>query len=546
MLQSTFPKSNQVLPMPNAVPYSRFSSGKQASGSSLERQQSLIGAWLNKNPEYSIFHESYEDLGRSGASGEHLKHGFGRLLEAIEMGRIKEGDVILIESIDRAGRLPELQMLEIVQKITSKGVAIVTLDDNVTYDGNMAGTGQLWQLLGKVQQAYAYSESLSKRIKASYKARRRAAAEGKTVKRRTPVWLTSDGKLNERIAPYINAAFEDYAAGIGERRILNSLRGKEPEFESLNPSTIKRWFRNNTAIGYWGELPNVYPQVVTKELFFKVQKRMLENKPNASSPTKHLLSGLVVCGVCGANFTYKKHKNSAPTMGCSRRARLGASGCKNSKTIPAHVLDFIRTTTSYPALTIAISKNRLSESESTIVQLESDIADAKSRSSNIINMIAKLGSDPQLEEAYATLKDTTERLTNQVTYLKAQAEPSQISYDDANELELDLLDEHPMKLNSLLQQAGYKIYCTDRDIDIEPSVYSSDWGYPKYTYAGVTRTLPDEASSPALSYHYELIGLSEDGAPQSSWYLEVRRPTSNEDIADSLRTSEPCSKYTES
>jgi DNA invertase Pin-like site-specific DNA recombinase len=40
-------------------------------------------------------------FGTISIKGRLLKHGFGQLLEAIKLGEIREGDVILAEAIDR-------------------------------------------------------------------------------------------------------------------------------------------------------------------------------------------------------------------------------------------------------------------------------------------------------------------------------------------------------------------------------------------------------------------------------------------------------------
>ncbi|TOA15962.1 recombinase, partial [Vibrio parahaemolyticus] len=90
--------------------YIRFSSSIQQKGSSLERQQKLIDDYLKSRPELTLSNLQYQDLGLSGYKGKHLENDLGKLLEAIESKHIKEGDYILVEAMDRLGRLPELEM----------------------------------------------------------------------------------------------------------------------------------------------------------------------------------------------------------------------------------------------------------------------------------------------------------------------------------------------------------------------------------------------------------------------------------------------------
>ena len=111
--------------MPQAISYIRFSSAKQAHGSSLERQQSMVARWLEQNSDYTLSGLRYQDLGRSGWKGTHLDHGFGQLLAAIENGLIQPGDSILLEAVDRAGRLEPMEMLPLLSRIVMAGVLIL-------------------------------------------------------------------------------------------------------------------------------------------------------------------------------------------------------------------------------------------------------------------------------------------------------------------------------------------------------------------------------------------------------------------------------------
>ncbi|MDC3898224.1 recombinase family protein [Pseudomonas aeruginosa] len=110
--------------MPSAFSYVRFSSGKQAKGSSEHRQRAMLGQWLEQHPSFTLSDLRFEDLGRSGFSGEHLDHGLGQLLAAIDSGAIKSGDVILVEAVDRIGRLEPLEMLPLFSRIVKAGVSV--------------------------------------------------------------------------------------------------------------------------------------------------------------------------------------------------------------------------------------------------------------------------------------------------------------------------------------------------------------------------------------------------------------------------------------
>jgi len=88
--------------------YQRFSSGSQSFGSSLERQEIIFQEALEEKyiPQGYVFAETFIDEGASGFHATNVHSGkLGKIIELAKEGRkIKRGDVICIESIDRFGR----------------------------------------------------------------------------------------------------------------------------------------------------------------------------------------------------------------------------------------------------------------------------------------------------------------------------------------------------------------------------------------------------------------------------------------------------------
>ncbi len=142
--------------MNKAISYIRFSSSIQKQGTSLKRQTDMVNEWLLANPKVNLSPLQYKDLGRSGFHGDHLKHQFGQMLQAIEAGLITDGDFILVEAIDRIGRLPTLQALNIISSICMKGVKIITLEDGNEYSEKAIAdnAGIIYYLIGKIDKAH--------------------------------------------------------------------------------------------------------------------------------------------------------------------------------------------------------------------------------------------------------------------------------------------------------------------------------------------------------------------------------------------------------
>ncbi|MNC18138.1 hypothetical protein D3C76_444650 [compost metagenome] len=465
--------------MSKAISYIRFSTGKQAKGSSHERQQAMLASWLTANPDFTLSSESFKDLGISGFSGKHLKSGFGLLLEAVENGSIQPGDVILIEAMDRVGRLEPMEMLPLLSRIVNRGVDIVTLDDGIRYDRESANTNNLFLLVAKVQQAYQYSDALSRRMKASYASRKRAAAEGVTPKRNTPVWLTSEGALIPEIAPLVKQAFEDYASGLGERRIFERIfEGNDnPLLARMAPSTVKRWMNNRTAIGEWNGIPNVYPAVIEAELFYRVQKRMEDKFSPRGLPTKHRFTGLVVCAECGKNFNTKHYAGTGLTsMECSSRARRGSVGCSNNRSIPEPIIALAFQFTNGKHINKALEGQQLSASQKRGMELDGEIGEVNKKIKRIMGFMENLdeADADDLASKYASLQ--AERRV-----LQAEREGLVVDGDvSIMESVKNIKDftKDPMKANALLQSVGYQLVChVDGRVTFENETFMYEgWG----------------------------------------------------------------------
>lgn len=469
-----------------AFSYVRFSSLKQRHGDSLKRQTEMVASWLLAHPDYVLSgDELYQDLGKSGFSGAHLDNAFGRLLAAIENGTIPKGSAVLIEQIDRAGRMEPMEMLPLLSRIVNAGVDLVTLDDGITYDRASVNSNHLFLLVAKVQQAHQYSDSLSRRLKAAYKTKREKAAAGEGATRRMPLWIR-DGKLREDIAPFVTQVFEDFAAGIGERRILGRLKGQHPDFETISPSTFRRWLRNPVAVGRWNDIEDVWPAVVSKELWFRVQKRLADNsKPKAAS-SKYLLAGLVKCARCGKNYCVGGQK-SALTMLCVSRHRFGSGvgGCTNSHSIPYIVFDYIRSQTAHAALVRASQIQNLTANEKRQIEIEGELSELRRQSEHAAEGLVRYGMLTAITEVLDRVTGQIEKLEREHALLKAT--PTPMTIQDMVWVEDDLLDDDPMKLNALLQSVGYVMLVDDRTITVNESSVFNGSDVQGYRYLGADR-----------------------------------------------------------
>lgn len=464
-----------------AISYIRFSSGKQAKGSSEWRQDEKVAHWLAQHPDYEPSDLSFEDLGKSGWRGDHIEGGMGELLAAVEAGFIRPGAVVLVEALDRAGRLPLMQMLnQVITPILEAGVSLVTMDDGFTYTKESLNGVHAHVLVAKIQAANQFSERLSGRVKDSYKKRREEAAKGESPpKRRTPLWLDKDGKLIDHLKDHIKQAFEMYADGFGERRILRRLQETGiAEFQGLYGSTLKRWLQNKTAIGNWGDIVNVYPRVVEPELFYRVQERIASNKTTRpASPSKHPLTGIVKCAHCGRNYNYHVFKDQPTVLQCSNRFMSTAEKCQNSKSIPLAVVQYILLSTSKEARIEAIKKKKLTVNQKRVIVIEGEIASLTQRLEGISELIREMGVSRELSRQMIILdeqRDTLERELASINVSGSDVSVFDIVADTKN------TGDDPMQLGADLQTVGYTITCNDSGGITTTHGSTREWEYIGY------------------------------------------------------------------
>ncbi len=491
--------------MPAAIPYIRFSSARQTTGSSAERQQQMVTHWLTQHSEYTLSDLTYEDLGRSGYHGDHIREGggFAKLLQAVEAESIKAGDVVLVEAIDRTGRLSPMRMLrDIISPIIESGVSIITLDDGVTYNRDSVEGGHLFLLVAKIQAAHGYSKALSERTKASYAIRREQARATGKVKRNTPVWLTSEGDLNKAVAPYIKQVFELYVSGVGKTAIANRLRASGvKELATCSGPTIEGWLRNQAAIGNWELykddpdrtteiIRGVYPAVVTDELFLLAQqrKKAVATKPRERT-SKHFLVGLVKCGACNSNYIIH-HKDGKPNnMRCVLHHRLKSAGCSNAETIPYQVVHKVYMLTAHSSVGKALQAIQLTENDKRKLALNAE----RDKLSVTIQALTDKVEDLDIPELWEKLRKANEQrkaVDEELSILNRPADTAvtgkfrkqmaDVNYNAAIDHD-SLFRDDPVKLSALLKQAGYTI-----TVNEGRTLFASGYDVP-FIYAGTVR-----------------------------------------------------------
>lgn len=429
---------------PKAIPYQRFSSLNQGKGSTLYRQQKMIDKWLSEHPEVELSHIAPVDKGKSAFKGKNLEHGFGLILNAIELGEVKAGDYILVEAIDRISRLEPMRMMSLLENILSSGVIIVTLGSpsvEYTQENLNSGTGELFLLVGKVIQAHEYSKTLSKRVSEAYERKRQDARNGKSINMYTPIWLTSYGKLIPEKAKAVQEMISLYLEGRGTKWIIESLSIKYPFLRSVHPTTPKRWFTNRAIIGEWynkGEIiPNVFEPLIDIETFKKLQEQVKRNYKQMSAKTTYSLAGLVLCKKCGKRYHIRRKENVKNTivyMNCSTYLKRGKSFCDNNMSLPYEFVEFIFNKTYEPFLIEICNKNAQETSNKEALEVQHEINNLEEQMSNLEEVYSKTRSPSALEKIMK-LNEEISKLQEKYISITSDQRESSDNYSSHVEIE---------------------------------------------------------------------------------------------------------------
>jgi len=319
--------------------YLRYSRGHQRKGRS-EKRQTLTAEGYCARRGWTLDTGLYADRGVSGFRGDNVETGdLGRFLRDCESGKVKSGDVLIVESLDRLTRAKVRSALKLFLSIMEYGVVIVTLDPEREYSGaklDDEGFGSLLEALVIMARANEESERKSSRGKDVWKGRRVDAREKKKpTNGACPKWLKYDAsarkyaKNPERVA-VVRRMFDLCLEGKGCRQIVGIFnREKVATFGKArlwDVGAVGRVLRSKTVMGEHqpkvrdekgGRVPSgnpvqgYYPEVITPEIFWRAQgllngRNVLKIRGREGKEVANLFTGLLWCAEDGSPMQYKK------------------------------------------------------------------------------------------------------------------------------------------------------------------------------------------------------------------------------------------------
>lgn len=314
-----------VYEQPKVFSYVRFSSEIQSKGDSHRRQIALAEKYAIENG-LELDTSSYQDLGISAfkKNKNNLSGKFGEFLEGINIGKIRPGSILIVESLDRISRQDANIALSVLLQIINAGIKVVTTIDNMVYDrdtiGSPAGATQLLVSLMIFIRANDESRVKSERVRQAWK-NKFNHAETKVVTKMLPAWISldADGKMvfNEK-ADIVRRIIKMSQSGIGFKTISERLNAEGvPTLQRAKVWTgelVSNIFRGPKIAGVYSKarrngadrdcIYDYYPKLIELAEYNELKKHQLNRtlgKGNRKDSTvRNLLPGRLYCANCGS------------------------------------------------------------------------------------------------------------------------------------------------------------------------------------------------------------------------------------------------------
>ncbi len=348
--------------------YIRWSSDKQAKGSSLQRQLETARRVAHENGLELV---EIIDAGLSAFKSKHLEKGsLGAFIEAVKEGEVANDSWLTVESLDRISRDTILKAQRLFMELLELGITIYTGMDNRIYTKESVTDNPMELMLSIMTFSRANQESMVKSL------RQKSAAQLKIDKFKAgglaengyPYAIRSSGanvfwadvsdgtvKPHDYYFPIAKLIVNLRLKGWGYMRIAKYLnenytppRGtaKRKHFKDMwSPKLICNFLQSRTLMGEKSIrvdgvehiLLNYYPQVMNEKEFYNLQNvinRKLASEPNNYIP---LLTGIrrfkCECGAAMVAFyQYNKiryrcdgMKSLDKRMHCGAKSFNGAS-----------------------------------------------------------------------------------------------------------------------------------------------------------------------------------------------------------------------------
>lgn len=321
--------------------YLRISLDQSGEKKAVERQREDAMNLISQESSWE-FYKVYQDDGISASKREKVRPAYEEMRADFEAGRFS---VLVCYDLDRLTRQPS-QLEWWIDQAEDRGLRIVTLNGEADLDKD---AGRLFARI-KVAVARSETDRMGARRRRSNE---QIVATGKPAPGRRPYgWKKGGVKIEISEALRVRTAYRYVAAGGSLRGLVRHWNSKgvpSPQGTPWTAFKVRQVLdreRNYGALIRYGveqEKSTIEP-IVDRELHDRVQAIIAGRAQPGRKPEKSLLSGLAVCGTCGAQMGAKRLRDGSgervPYYVCSSRInRNVASDGKKHPTVRFNVLE---------------------------------------------------------------------------------------------------------------------------------------------------------------------------------------------------------------
>ena len=312
--------------------YARVSTDEEAQETSYEAQVQHYTNYINSHEDWELV-GIFADDGISGTSTAKREQ-FNKMIQACENGEV---DMIITKSISRWAR-NTLDSLNYIRKLKALGIRILFEKENID---TMGTSGELLvTIMSSLAQQESQSISQNVRMGMQY-----GFQQGKPMLCHTRFmgYTKKKGDKSLTIVPEeaenVRLIYRLFLEGYSISQIAKELESRNIKSpcngDKWHSSTVKSMLMNEKFMGDLllqksyiedfltkkcvkneGQFPqyyveNAHPPFVPKEVFYRVQGKMMQQEDGKTSRQNSDVSlfGLVVCGKCHTRYRRYKEKN---------------------------------------------------------------------------------------------------------------------------------------------------------------------------------------------------------------------------------------------
>ncbi|HHK9479155.1 TPA: recombinase family protein [Escherichia coli] len=474
--------------------YIRFSSMKQADGSSYERQKRTAAEIAAKYDLELV--TSYQDFGVSAFKGANSRTGaLSRFLD--EIGRsVPVGSWLVVENLDRISRQSIIEAQELFLSIIRRGITIVTGMDGKVYSKESVNANPIDLLLSVMLFARANEESQTKRnrtnssalikIKAHQENPQNPAVAIEEIGKNMWWTDTTSGYVlpHQVFFPIVQEVVELRRNGRSTAEILDHLNAtytpppaaSHKRHSNWSRAMIERLFHTRALIGIKEisvdgvkyELKDYYPRVLDDAEFYHLKKSIGVRACNYGDKEEvkpiPLLSGvnLLKCDHCGSAMVKVKGTNKRPNQ-----YRYSCDAMRSSRIACVHTnWSFRGDQLEKAVLQLLADKIWIAEDKANPVPaLKVQVDEISRKIDNLIALSAMTGATKELADQITTLNSERETLYNQIKMTEEEmySVDSQ-GWEKLAEFDLeDVYNEERLKVRFKIKQALKRIGCSRID-----------------------------------------------------------------------------------